>query len=488
MTNYSSLSFDPAAVPNNLWIGGQWRDGSTKNRLNVVDPSTGTVISSVADASVEDALAAVTAADDAGPDWAATSPRKRSDILRRCFELMIERKHMLAELISLENGKALPDAEGEVTYAAEFFRWFSEEAVRLNGDVSIAPSGANRILVQYQPIGVSVLVTPWNFPAAMATRKIAPALAAGSTCVLKPATETPLTAYALADIYREAGVPDGVVNVITTSKSGATVSAMLHDPRVRKLSFTGSTEVGRKLLREAADQVISCSMELGGNAPFVVFDDADLEKALDGAMVAKMRNGGEACTAANRFFVQEGIMEAFSKGLAERMAALKVGPGYQKGVQCGPLVNQDALDRISSWVDDAVGQGAQALAGGKAPGGDGFYYPPTVLKNVPPQSPLVRDEIFGPIAPLMSFKTEDEVIAKANDTEYGLIAYVFTEDLARGLRVSEKLEAGMIGLNRGLASDPAAPFGGVKQSGLGREGAHHGILEFCEAKYIAVSW
>jgi succinate-semialdehyde dehydrogenase/glutarate-semialdehyde dehydrogenase len=488
MSMFSSLSFDPQKVPTDLWIGGQWRAGSTGNALDVIDPSTGKVISKVADASIDDALAAVTAAHEAGPGWAATPPRKRSEILRRCFELMIERKQMLAELISLENGKALPDGEGEVTYAAEFFRWFSEEAVRLNGDVSVAPSGANRILVQYQPIGVSVLVTPWNFPAAMATRKIAPALAAGSTCVLKPATETPLTAYALAEIYREAGVPDGVVNVITTSKAGATVSAMLHDPRVRKLSFTGSTDVGRKLLREAADQVISCSMELGGNAPFIVFDDADLDKALDGAMVAKMRNGGEACTAANRFFVQEGILDAFSKGLAERMAALTVGPGYKKGVQCGPLVNRDALERISSWVDDAVGQGAEILTGGKAQGGDGYYYPPTVLKNVPTNSPLVRDEIFGPIAPLASFKTEEEVIARANDTEYGLIAYVFSEDLARGLRVSERLEAGMIGLNRGLASDPAAPFGGVKQSGLGREGAHHGILEFCEAKYIAVSW
>lgn len=488
MSDFPSLSFDPKKVPTDLWIAGKWTAGSTGNRLDVFDPSTGKVISSVADASVEDALAAVKAAHDAGPGWAATPPRKRSDILRRCFELMIERKQMLAELISLENGKALPDAEGEVAYAAEFFRWFSEEAVRLNGEISVAPSGANRILVQYQPIGVSLLVTPWNFPAAMATRKIAPALAAGSTCVLKPATETPLTAYALAEIYREAGVPEGVVNVITTSKSGATVSAMLHDPRVRKLSFTGSTEVGRKLLREAADQVISCSMELGGNAPFIVFDDADLEKALDGAMVAKMRNGGEACTAANRFFVQEGILQAFSNGLAERMAGLKVGRGYEKGVQCGPLVNQDALDRISSWVDDAVGQGAEILTGGKAPGGEGFFYPPTVLQSVPENSPLVRDEIFGPIAAIASFKAEEEVIAKANDTEYGLIAYVFTEDLARGLRVSEHLEAGMVGLNRGLASDPAAPFGGVKQSGLGREGAHHGILEFCEAKYIAVNW
>ncbi|KRA97912.1 NAD-dependent succinate-semialdehyde dehydrogenase [Devosia sp. Root685] len=484
----SPFSFDPATLPADLWIGGQWRPGSTGKRIDVIDPSTGKPITSVADASVEDALSAVDAAHAAAPAWAATAPRKRSDILRRCYELMIERKAMLAQLISLENGKALPDAEGEVVYAAEFFRWFSEEAVRLNGDLSVAPSGANRILVQYQPIGVAVLVTPWNFPAAMATRKIAPALAAGCTCVLKPATETPLTAYALAEIYREAGVPDGVVNVLTTSKAGATVSAMLHDSRVRKLSFTGSTEVGRRLLREAADTVISCSMELGGNAPFVVFDDADLDLAIEGAMVAKMRNGGEACTAANRFYVQEGIMDAFAKKLAERMGALKLGKGYDNGVQCGPLINQEALDRISGLVDAAVGQGAAALAGGKAAGGEGYYYPPTVLKNVPADSMLVRDEIFGPVAPLASFKTEEEVIAKANDTEYGLIAYVFTGDMARGLRVSEKIEAGMVGLNRGLASDPAAPFGGVKQSGLGREGAHHGILEFCEAKYIAVSW
>ena len=487
MTN-SRFSFDPATLPTDLWIGGAWRPGSTGRRIDVIDPSTGKAITSVADASIEDAIGAVDAAHAAAAGWAATSPRERSNILRRCFDLMIERKSMLAELISLENGKALPDAEGEVTYAAEFFRWFSEEAVRLSGDLSVAPSGANRILVQYQPIGVAVLVTPWNFPAAMATRKIAPALAAGCTCVLKPATETPLTAYALAEIYRDAGVPDGVVNVLTTSKAGATVSAMLHDPRVRKLSFTGSTEVGRRLLREAADTVISCSMELGGNAPFIVFDDADLDLAIEGAMVAKMRNGGEACTAANRFYVQEGIMDAFASKLAERMDALRLGRGYDRGVQCGPLINQEALDRISGLVDSAVVQGAETLAGGKATGGDGYYYPPTVLKNVPASSLLVQDEIFGPVAALASFKTEEEVIERANDTEYGLIAYVFTRDLARGLRVSERIEAGMIGLNRGLASDPAAPFGGVKQSGLGREGAHHGILEFCEAKYIAVSW
>jgi succinate-semialdehyde dehydrogenase/glutarate-semialdehyde dehydrogenase len=395
---------------------------------------------------------------------------------------------MLAELISLENGKALGDAHGEVAYAAEFFRWFSEEAVRLNGEISTAPSGSNRIVVQHQPIGVAVLVTPWNFPAAMATRKIGPALAAGCTCVLKPATETPLTAYALAALLAEAGVPDGVVNVITTRRSGAAVSAMLHDPRVRKLSFTGSTEVGRKLLHEAADAVVSCSMELGGNAPFIVFDDADLDAAIEGAMVAKMRNGGEACTAANRFYVQKGIAQAFSKKLAERMTAVKIGPGYEQGTQCGPLINQHAVDRIAALVEDAVRRGAAVLSGGRKMDRPGFYFQPTVLAGVAPGSPMVREEIFGPVAAIMTFDTEDEVVAAANDTEYGLIAYVYTRDLGRGLRVSERLESGMIGLNRGLVSDPAAPFGGVKQSGLGREGAHHGILEFCETKYIAMDW
>jgi len=483
-----ALGFALASVPTDLFIGGRWRAGSTGNRIDVFDPSTGACIATVADASIDDAMAAVTAAHAAAPAWAATAPRRRSEILRRCFELMIERKDMLAELISLENGKALPDAQGEVAYAAEFFRWFSEEAVRLDGEIYSAPSGANRIVVQHQPIGVSVLVTPWNFPAAMATRKIGPALAAGCTCVLKPATETPLTAYALAAIYAEAGVPDGVVNVVTTSRSGATVSAMLHDPRVRKLSFTGSTEVGRKLLHEAADTVISCSMELGGNAPFIVFDDADLDAAVEGAMIAKMRNGGEACTAANRFYAQKGIADAFSKRLAERMGALKVGPGYAAGTQCGPLINEAAVNRIEGLVADAVARGAVVLTGGAPLRQDGYYFPPTVIGDVAADASIVGEEIFGPIAPIMTFDTEDAVIAAANDTEYGLIAYVYTRDLARGLRVSERLESGMVGLNRGLASDPAAPFGGVKQSGLGREGSHHGILEFCETKYIAVTW
>ena len=482
------ISFDIGSVPTDLFIAGKWTGGSTGKRIDVFDPSTGAPIAAVADAGIEDSLAAVKAAHDAGPAWAATAPRKRSEILRRCYELMIERKDMLAELISLENGKALGDAQGEVAYAAEFFRWFSEEAVRLNGEIYSAPSGANKIVVQHKPIGVAVLVTPWNFPAAMATRKIGPALAAGCTCVLKPATETPLTAYALAALYAEAGVPAGVVNVITSSRSGAVVSAMLHDPRVRKLSFTGSTEVGRKLLHEAADTVISCSMELGGNAPFIVFDDADLDAAIEGAMIAKMRNGGEACTAANRFYVQKGIVDTFSGKLAERMGAMKVGPGYDKGTQCGPLINQSAVERIAGLVDDAVSRGATVLTGGLPLKRDGFYFPPTVIRDVAANAAITREEIFGPIAAISTFETEEEVIAAANDTEYGLIAYVYTRDIGRGFQVSERLESGMIGLNRGLASDPAAPFGGVKQSGLGREGSHHGILEFCETQYIAVTW
>jgi succinate-semialdehyde dehydrogenase / glutarate-semialdehyde dehydrogenase len=477
-----------AAVKTDLYINGAWSPGAEGKRIDVLDPSTGKAIATVADATIEDGLSAVTAAYDALPAWSAMAPRQRGEILRKCWLLMTERAEMFARLISLENGKALPDARGEVAYAAEFFRWFSEEAVRINGDFSIAPSGNNKILVTHQPIGVAVLVTPWNFPAAMATRKIGPALAAGCTVVLKPATETPLTAFAMAALMEEAGVPKGVVNVVTTSSAGKVVSAMLHDKRVRKLSFTGSTEVGRKLLREAADQVINCSMELGGNAPFVVFDDADLDKALDGAMIAKMRNGGEACTAANRFYVQSGIADRFAKGLAERMGKMAVGPGYDEKVLCGPLINQAAVDRIDGLVKDAVGKGAKVLIGGASSGGAGFYFPPTVLTNVSGDADMVQDEIFGPVAPISVFETVDEAIAMSNDSEYGLIAYVYTEDLKKGLQVAERFEAGMVGLNRGIVSDPAAPFGGVKQSGLGREGAHHGILEFCETKYIAVSW
>lgn len=484
----SSLSFDVSSLPTGLFIDGRWRDGGEGKTIDVLDPSTGDVIVAVADATIDDAMEAVAAAHRAAKGWASTAPRKRSEILRRCYELMIERKGMLAELISLENGKTLTDAQGEVAYAAEYFRWFAEEAVRLNGEISTAPSGANKIIVEYQPIGVAVLVTPWNFPAAMATRKVGPALAAGCTCVLKPATETPLTALVLAALYKEAGVPDGVVNVVTTSKSGPAVSAMLNDRRVRKLSFTGSTEVGRILLREAANTVVSCSMELGGNAPFIVFDDADLDAAIEGAMIAKMRNGGEACTAANRFYVQSGIAKAFSDRLAERMGAMTVSAGYDKTAQCGPLINPKAVSRIKGLVDDATARGATVLAGGGPLDRSGFFFAPTVLSGVTTDAEIAAEEIFGPIAAITTFESEDEVVDLANGTEYGLISYVYTKDLARGLRISERMDSGMVGLNRGIVSDPAAPFGGTKQSGLGREGAHHGILEYCEAKYIAVTW
>jgi succinate-semialdehyde dehydrogenase/glutarate-semialdehyde dehydrogenase len=479
---------DTVEAPTQLFIGGHWADASDGRTFAVQDPATGESIAAVADASVEDGLAAVTAAEQALPGWAATAPRKRAEVLRRAFELMTDRTEDLARLIVRENGKALTDARGEVTYAAEFFRWYAEEAVRAGGELQTAPAGTNRILVIRQPIGVSVLVTPWNFPAAMATRKIGPALAAGCTVILKPASDTPLTALALGVLLKDAGVPAGVVNVLPSRRSGPVVSAMLHDPRVRKLSFTGSTEVGRGLLREAADCVVSCSMELGGNAPFIVFDDADIEAAVAGAMIAKMRNGGEACTAANRFLVQRGIAPAFSNRLAEAMAALRVGPGLEDGVQLGPLVNASGRDKVVELVGAAVAEGAHVTIGGEVPDGPGYFYPATVLVDVPPTASILREEIFGPVAPVVTFDTDEEAIALANDTEYGLVAYIYTGDLARGLRVSEAVESGMVGLNRGLVSDPAAPFGGVKQSGLGREGGHDGLLEFLESKYIAVTW
>jgi len=480
---------DLTATARGLYIDGAWQPSRSGRTIDVVNPSTGEVLATVPDATIEDARASVEAASAAAPGWRATPPRKRSEILRRCFELMIERSEMLATLISLENGKALRDARGEVAYAAEFFRWNAEEAVRITGEFGIAPSGTNRIIVDYQPIGICLLITPWNFPAAMATRKIAPALAAGCTVILKPASETPLTAYALAAIYEEAGVPNGVVNVMTTTSPGPLTAEVLADPRVRKLSFTGSTGVGRSLLAEAAKNVISCSMELGGNAPFVVFDDADLEAALDGAMIAKMRNAGEACTAANRFYVQSGIYDAFAEGLTRRMGALIMGSGVSGDTECGPMITRKAVDKIARLVADAKVRGARALCGGDVPAGDGYFYPPTVLADVPFESEMASEEIFGPVAPLYRFETEEEAVRRANDTEYGLAAYVYTRDLARGLRVSNGIEAGMIALNRGLVSDPAAPFGGVKQSGLGREGGqHHGIAEFMEAKYIATSF
>jgi succinate-semialdehyde dehydrogenase/glutarate-semialdehyde dehydrogenase len=394
----------------------------------------------------------------------------------------------LARLMSLENGKSLRDARGEATYAAEFFRWYAEEAVRLDGVLTTAPSGANRILVTHQPVGVAVLITPWNFPAAMATRKIGPALAAGCSVVLKPAAETPLTALYIAQLLAEAGVPDGVVNVLTASKPGPVVAAMLNDPRVRKLSFTGSTEVGRLLLRQAADQVLNCSMELGGNAPFIIFNDADIPAAVEGALLAKMRNGGEACTAANRFYVHEAVADEFSREFAARLSGMVLGPGLDESTDVGPLVNEATRSKVAGAVESAAADGGKVVTGGQAPDRRGYFYQPTVVDHVPAEAAALRTEIFGPVAPIVRFTAESDAIKWANDTEFGLVSYVYTQDLARGLRVSEALEAGMVGLNRGLVSDPAAPFGGVKQSGIGREGAHEGMLEFTETKYIATNW
>ena len=474
------------SIPTGLFIGGRWLDA--RARAEVFNPSTGKLLTSVADGDESDATLAVDAAASAAPGWAATAPRQRADILRDCHARMIAGADWLSFLVSLENGKTLADARAEILYAADFFRWYSEEAVRIPGEVTTAPSGANRIVVEYQPIGVSLLITPWNFPAAMATRKIAPALAAGCTVILKPALETPLTALAVAQIMADAGVPPGVMNVLTTSKAAAVSTKILHDPRVRKLSFTGSTAVGRSLLKEAADQVLSSSMELGGNAPFIVCADANLDDALDGAMLAKMRGGGEACTAANRFYVERGLYRQFTDGLTARMAKLKMGEGTDPGTTLGPMITDKAVNRIAELVDDAVAKGGKLLLGGARPNRPGSYYPATVIADVPDNARLLKEEIFGPVAALQAFDSDAEVIAKANDTQLGLTAYLYTGDMKRGFRICEKLEAGMVGLNRGLVSDPAAPFGGVKQSGLGREGSHHGLMEFTECKYIATNW
>ena len=474
-------------APTGLLIAGQWAPGGA-GTLPVIDPATEDPIAEVACASPDDALDAVAAAHQALAGWAATPPRARGECLRRAYELMIADSDSLAKLMVLENGKALRDAKAEITYAAEFFRWFAEEAVRIDGQVTRAPSGANRILVTHQPVGVAVLVTPWNFPAAMATRKIGPALAAGCTVVLKPAKETPLSALAVAAVLAEAGVPDGVVNVLPTNSPGSVVGAMLADPRVRKLSFTGSTEVGRMLLHTAADTVTNCSMELGGNAPFLIFGDADIDAAVDGAMIAKMRNGGEACTAANRFYVHDSVADEFSRKFSARLAALTVGPGLDDGTDLGPLVNADTRSKVATLVDEATQAGSRVLTGGQAPDRPGYFYAPTVLDDVPPGAGILNEEIFGPVAPIVRFTDTDHAIAMANDTEYGLVSYLYTADLRRGLQVAEALDAGMVGINRGVVSDPAAPFGGVKQSGLGREGGHQGLLEFTETKYIAVDW
>ncbi len=474
-----------AAAPTGALIGGQWVQ--TGKTIAVDDPSTGEPLTEIADCGTDEALAALDAAVDAQAAWAAHPPRERGEILRRAYEQMTARLDDLALLMTLEMGKPLAESRGEVAYAAEFLRWFSEEAVRIAGRFSVSPNGDGRMLTMKQPVGPCVLVTPWNFPAAMATRKIGPAVAAGCTMVLKPAKETPLSSLMVASILQECGLPDGVLNVVCGSSAGAIVGPLLADPRTRKLSFTGSTEVGRALVEQAAANVLKVSMELGGNAPFLVFEDADLDAAVDGAMLAKMRNVGEACTAANRFHVHESVADEFARRLAERMGALRVGRGTEEGVQVGPLVNAKQRDSVAELVDDALAAGARALVGASQPNGPGHFYDPTVLDQVPHEARVLREEIFGPVAPIATFASDDEAIAAANATEFGLVAYLFTRDLQRALTVTEALDTGMVGLNRGVVSNPAGPFGGVKQSGFGREGGIEGIEEYLETKYVALS-
>ena len=466
-----------------LYIDGQWVDGN--GTLDVIDPSDGSVIAKVATAGDGEIEAALAAADRAAPAWAKTAPRVRGEILRKAFELMTQEADYLAELISKENGKALPDAKGEVAYAAEFFRWFSEEAVRIAGDFRMSPSGDKRILVTHQPVGLSLLITPWNFPAGMATRKIGPAIAAGCTMILKPAGETPLTALAIVDILDRAGVPKGVVNLILPTPTGPAIAKMLHDKRVKNISFTGSTEVGRIILKEAADNVIRCSMELGGNAPFLVMDDANVDEAVKGLMLAKMRNGGAACTAANRVYVQRPVAKEFMEKFAAAMGAFVMGRGRDAGVQLGASVSVKERNKIAELVDNSIKAGAKVLTGGKTPDGPGAFYPATVLE-VDKKAEILNHEVFGPVAPIVIFDKDEEGIELANSTDFGLISYVYSEDLKRAIQISEAIESGMIAINRGMISDPAAPFGGVKQSGLGREGGFDGIHEFLETKYIGV--
>ncbi|MEZ5411172.1 MAG: NAD-dependent succinate-semialdehyde dehydrogenase [Acidimicrobiales bacterium] len=473
---------------NQLLIGGKWLDGGSGERIAVLDPATGDEITTVAAGGPAEATAACDAAAEAQRSWAATAPRVKAEVLRACWQTMVDHTDELARLITLEHGKPLVDSTGEVAYSAEFFRWNSEEAVRIQGSLGMAPAGTNRIIVHHPPVGVVVMVTPWNFPAAMITRKLAPALAAGNAVVIKPPRDTPLTALRIAELLEEAGVPAGVVNVVPTSSSGSWFDAAVDHKAVRMVSFTGSTDIGRQLLRRAADRVLKTVMELGGNAPFIVFDDADLDAAVEGAMVAKMRHSAETCTAANRFFVEAGVAAEFTGKLAAAMGAMKVGSGFDDGVTCGPMINAQAIESIDSLVRQAVGAGATAAVGGAPLERPGFFYAPTVLADVAPDSPITSEEIFGPVAPVIPFTDTDTMIAQANDTEMGLAAYVYTADLARGLRVSERLESGMVGLNRGAVSDPAAPFGGMKQSGLGREGASEGIYEFTETQYIATNW
>jgi succinate-semialdehyde dehydrogenase / glutarate-semialdehyde dehydrogenase len=473
-------------VPRKLLIGGDWVDGA-EGTLPVEDPATEETLTEVADASPDDAVKALDAAVEAQKDWQSTPPRDRGEILRRAWEEITERADELALLMTLEMGKSLAESKAEITYGSEFLRWFAEEAVRIDGRYSVAPNGQGRLFTMKQPVGPCLLITPWNFPLAMGTRKIGPAVAAGCTMVIKPAKQTPLSMLALAEILTNAGLPPGVLNVVTSSSSGSVMEPLIRDPRLRKLSFTGSTEVGRKLMEQASDKLLRLSMELGGNAPFLVFDDADLDDVVEGAMIAKMRNIGEACTAANRFHVSKSLASEFADRLAQRMAALKVGRGTEEDVDVGPLIDGDQRSKVQELVDDAVGKGAECMIGGSPREGSGYFYEPTVLADVPHDAKLLKEEIFGPVAPIRSFDSEEEAIAAANDTEYGLVAYLYTRDVKRALRVSEALEYGMVGLNQGMVSNPAAPFGGIKQSGFGREGGYEGIEEYLETKYVAVN-
>jgi succinate-semialdehyde dehydrogenase/glutarate-semialdehyde dehydrogenase len=474
-------------VPTGLFIGGEWREAEGGKRLDVEDPSTGETLASVADGSVADGRAALDAAVAAQPGWAATPPRDRGEILRAAFEKVTERAEDLALLMTLEMGKPLAESRAEVAYGAEFFRWFSEEAVRVAGRWSTAPNGATRLVTMKQPVGPCLMITPWNFPLAMGTRKIGPAIAAGCTMVVKPASQTPLSMYALTQILIECGLPDGVLNVITTRSTAEVMEPLIRDPRLRKLTFTGSTPVGRTLVEQSAQGLLRVSMELGGNAPFLVFDDADLDRAVDGAMLAKMRNIGEACTAANRFIVHESVADEFSRRLAERMGGLTLGRGTDDGVNVGPLIDGKQRDKVAELVADAVDHGGRVLTGGNRGDGEGYFFEPTVLADVPTSARMFREEIFGPVAPITTFSTDDQALALANDTEYGLVAYAFTRDLARAVRVAEGLETGMVGINQGVVSNPAAPFGGVKASGFGREGGAEGIEEYLETKYVGLA-
>jgi succinate-semialdehyde dehydrogenase/glutarate-semialdehyde dehydrogenase len=474
------------AVPKELYIGGEWRDASGGRTIEVEDPSTEEALCEVADATVEDAFAALEAAVDAQGDWAAHPPRERGEILRRAYETVVERADDLALLMTLEMGKPVAESHAEVLYAAEFFRWFAEEAVRIEGRYTTNEKGTGRIITLKQPVGPCIQITPWNFPLAMGTRKLGPAIAAGCTGVVKPAKQTPLSMLALVKILEESGLPGGVVNVITASSSGEVMEPLIRDGRARKLSFTGSTEVGRKLIEQSAEQILRVSMELGGNAPFLVFEDADLDAAVEGALLAKMRNIGEACTSANRFHVAESVADEFADRLAAKMGELKIGRGTEEDVKVGPLIDDAAVEKVSELVTDAVEKGAQVLVGGEPTGERGHFYKPTVLKDVSDDARVLKEEIFGPVAPIRSFSSEDEAIAAANETDFGLVAYLYTSNLDRAFRVIEALETGMVGLNQGMVSTAGAPFGGVKHSGFGREGGHEGIEEYLETKYVAM--